>query len=302
MQRRASAQVDRAPGLPRWRGARRVLQSPSHALAPRKSLNVVALSVLLLLLLPAYGRAPSEGPRGLARSSPLAPEAETCPGRRRHVWAGHSAGGDEEEKRPCTLTRDRECQCKAGTFLERDSPEFCRKCSTSCPDGMVQNRPCTPWSDLKCVSKGSRTKGTKDTISAKELVATSMRHPNAEVPEMRRMLLVPVNGTDPTETLKRHFDYFITVVPFLSWKAVMRKVGLTDNDICMAAAHTVCPDEEIYVMLVRWLQKTGKGASVNTLLDALEAVGERNAKEMIQNHLVGSGEYTYKENLLCEHV
>ncbi|XP_075853326.1 tumor necrosis factor receptor superfamily member 10A-like isoform X2 [Microcebus murinus] len=62
---------------------------------------------------------------------------------------------DEEESSPCTMTANRECQCKAGTFRGEDSPEFCQKCHTRCPDGMVENRTCTPWSDLVCVPKGS---------------------------------------------------------------------------------------------------------------------------------------------------
>uniref|UniRef100_A0A8C5XZ95 Uncharacterized protein n=1 Tax=Microcebus murinus TaxID=30608 RepID=A0A8C5XZ95_MICMU len=62
---------------------------------------------------------------------------------------------DEEESSPCTMTANRECQCKAGTFRGEDSPEFCQKCRTRCPDGMVENRTCTPWSDLVCVPKGS---------------------------------------------------------------------------------------------------------------------------------------------------
>ncbi|XP_074194332.1 tumor necrosis factor receptor superfamily member 10D isoform X4 [Rhinolophus sinicus] len=56
----------------------------------------------------------------------------------------------EEEISSCTLTKDRECQCKPGTYLEENSPELCQPCSTRCPDGMVEAEPCTPWSDLKC--------------------------------------------------------------------------------------------------------------------------------------------------------
>ncbi|KAL2761721.1 tumor necrosis factor receptor superfamily member 10A, partial [Daubentonia madagascariensis] len=62
---------------------------------------------------------------------------------------------DEDERSPCTTTRNRECQCKPGTYRGEDSPEFCWKCRTRCPDGMVEDSPCTPWSDLVCVPKGS---------------------------------------------------------------------------------------------------------------------------------------------------
>nr|XP_020138407.1 tumor necrosis factor receptor superfamily member 10B-like [Microcebus murinus] len=80
---------------------------------------------------------------------------------------------DEEESSPCTMTANRECQCKAGTFRGEDSPEFCQKCRTRCPDGMVENRTCTPWSDLVCVPKGSGTKTSGEAPSPRGSVTTS---------------------------------------------------------------------------------------------------------------------------------
>nr|XP_010590678.1 tumor necrosis factor receptor superfamily member 10A-like isoform X1 [Loxodonta africana] len=308
---------------------------------------------------------------------------------------------DEDEISPCTLTRDTECQCKAGTFLERDAPEICQKCSTGCPDGKVQYSPCTPWSDLKCVPREEGTKATGEAMVSGEPVTTDLKTPTTASPSsgfgiwigitvvvflllavlavilscipqgcgmaskyINRVLfwwlcsqegpgthdnaqnealsnrldpelgeegqeqtevtgdrgqtpveaeplqvcqnaeesqrgwkpLVPVNGTDPTETLRSFFDYFIKEVPFASWKAVMRQMGLRDNEMEMARASETDIKEQCYKMLVQWLQKTGKDASVNTLLDALEAQEQRNARERIQNSLVLSGKYTYKED------
>uniref|UniRef100_A0A671EIP7 TNFR-Cys domain-containing protein n=1 Tax=Rhinolophus ferrumequinum TaxID=59479 RepID=A0A671EIP7_RHIFE len=62
---------------------------------------------------------------------------------------------DEEEISSCTPTKDSECRCKSGTFLEENSPELCQRCSTRCPDGMVEAEPCTSWSDLQCVKQES---------------------------------------------------------------------------------------------------------------------------------------------------
>ncbi|XP_039724060.1 tumor necrosis factor receptor superfamily member 10A-like isoform X3 [Pteropus medius] len=61
----------------------------------------------------------------------------------------------EVQTRSCTRIQDTECQCKPGTYRERNSPELCRPCSSGCPDGMVQAKPCTPWSNLKCVKRES---------------------------------------------------------------------------------------------------------------------------------------------------
>ncbi|XP_010590677.2 tumor necrosis factor receptor superfamily member 10A-like isoform X2 [Loxodonta africana] len=278
---------------------------------------------------------------------------------------------DEDEISPCTLTRDTECQCKAGTFLERDAPEICQKCSTGCPDGKVQYSPCTPWSDLKCVPReegfryhaiwisvvilvplallvflrrrilqgcGMASKyvnrvlfwrlcsqegpGTHDNAQNEALsnrldpeleeegqeqtevtgdrgqtpVEAEPLQGNAEGSQMRRVPLVVVNGADPAETLRSFFDYFIKEVPLASWKAVMRQMGLTDNEMEMARASETDITEQHYKMLVQWHQKTGKDASVNTLLDALETQGQRNARERIQDYLLLSGKYTYAES------
>ncbi|XP_006884968.1 PREDICTED: tumor necrosis factor receptor superfamily member 10A [Elephantulus edwardii] len=118
--------------------------------------------------------------------------------------------------------------------------------------------------------------------------------PGAEGFQMKR-ILVPANDANSIETLKSFFDYFINIVPYDSWNKIMRKMGLSDNEIEMARNSAECPAEKLYKLLMKWLHKTGKGASVNVFLDALEATQERNARETIQDHLVNSGKYIYEE-------
>ncbi|XP_019570217.2 tumor necrosis factor receptor superfamily member 10B isoform X2 [Rhinolophus sinicus] len=289
----------------------------------------------------------------------------------------------QEETVPCTRTKNTQCQCKLGTFLGEDSPEFCQKCSTGCPDGMVEAEPCTPWSDLKCDKQESgsselvlrivpgtvcavllllsacacyhwrricqacgvdpecvntvifrrscppRGPGAVDnsrneiisnrnslsTLASEqelghqepaELEGVLIQSPvetehllgpgDAEGSQARRRLLIPANDTDPNESLRLFFDYFTKVVPYVSWNPLMRLLGLDDNDICVARAQFSNPREAMYEMLVTWLSHKGRAASVNTLLDALETLEERRAKESIQDHLVDSGKYVYEED------
>lgn len=75
----------------------------------------------------------------------------------------------------------------------------------------------------------------------------------------------------------------------------MRLMGLTDNEIHVARARAADPKDSLYEMLVVWLKKMGQGASVNMLLAALDTLGERNAKENIQEHLLDSGKYVYED-------
>uniref|UniRef100_A0A8C9A097 Tumor necrosis factor receptor superfamily member 10B n=1 Tax=Prolemur simus TaxID=1328070 RepID=A0A8C9A097_PROSS len=293
--------------------------------------------------------------------------------------------GTEYPRSNCTTTRNRECQCKPGTFRGEDSPEFCQKCRTRCPDGMVEDRPCTPWSDLVCVHKGSGTKASGEAPAPGEPATTrpgipplpsrpqavgssqcrfpesalclpkvfswcwsSPRGPGAEdnvknemlnnrdlrptpVSEkkmemesqepadlrgvtilspreaedlgpteaegsQRRRLLVPANGADPIDTLRLFFNYFPDIVPYESWNPLMRLMGLTDNDIHVARACASSPKDALYEMLVKWVSRMGREASVHTLLEALDAMGERCTKETIENHLVGSGKFIYLDD------
>nr|XP_004452400.2 tumor necrosis factor receptor superfamily member 10B isoform X1 [Dasypus novemcinctus] len=123
-------------------------------------------------------------------------------------------------------------------------------------------------------------------------------------PQRRKMVLVVVNGADPSETLRLSFSYFTHRVPINSWTPFMRLVGLTDNEVEVAKKKAGSCEDELYEMLSRWLRTMGRDASVNTLLCALERRGEREAMEKIQDDLVNSGLYVYQEcgtdSLCCE--
>ncbi|XP_049567637.1 tumor necrosis factor receptor superfamily member 10A isoform X8 [Orcinus orca] len=288
----------------------------------------------------------------------------------------------EEEKSPCTSTKDTECQCKPGTFRREDAPEFCYKCRTRCPDGMVVSTPCSPFSDLTCVDRKSDTSQLVITVVAvitpvcllllvpiayvfwrfciqgrgvdpkcmdkvffccscpprgpgaldnahnnmlinrdllsilvpkkdledqeqDKLTGVMVQSPveakhlleptEDEASHTRRRLLVPANGADPTESLRLFFDYFATAVSPNSWDSLMRQLGLTRNEILLAREGVRVPRDALYEMLETWVSNKGRAASVNTLLDALETLGERLAKETIRDHLLGSGKYVYED-------
>ncbi|KAB1256038.1 Tumor necrosis factor receptor superfamily member 10B [Camelus dromedarius] len=97
----------------------------------------------------------------------------------------------EEEKSPCTATKDTECQCKPDTFRGRDSPEFCHKCSTRCPNGMVVATPCTPWSDLQCVDQESGTQASGEALVPGKPVTMSLGLPTTPSPSSGNSQLVP---------------------------------------------------------------------------------------------------------------
>ncbi|XP_024900046.1 tumor necrosis factor receptor superfamily member 10B [Pteropus alecto] len=118
----------------------------------------------------------------------------------------------------------------------------------------------------------------------------------AEESQKRSKKLVPANDTDPIDSLRQLFDYLPNIVPYNSWNRLMRLMGVKDNDIHVARARALDPKEAFHEMLVMWLNNTGKAASVNTLLVALETLEERNAKETIEDYLVKSGMFVCEED------
>lgn len=96
--------------------------------------------------------------------------------------------------------------------------------------------------------------------------------------------------------LRQCFDDFAAIVPFDAWEPLVRQLGLTNNEIKVAKAEAASSRDTLYVMLIKWVNKTGRAASVNTLLDALETLEERLAKQKIQDRLLSSGKFMYLED------
>lgn len=75
----------------------------------------------------------------------------------------------------------------------------------------------------------------------------------------------------------------------------MRKMDLTQNEILQSRDRARNTGDALYEMLETWVRRKGREASVNDLLDALEALGQRYAKEKIEDTLVGSRKFVFKE-------
>ncbi|MBZ3872710.1 Lysyl oxidase-like protein 2 [Sciurus carolinensis] len=290
---------------------------------------------------------------------------------------------DKEEKSPCTTTRDTVCQCKPGTFQDPESPEYCLRCTPGCTNGLVEESPCVPWSDRKCVHKESayavyivigvvlamavalvilwkfavlrrlcaraknilrcgrhcehlnlvaqhppggpeaqdndhnenlsnrnssstleqhleqqRDRQNLGTVVAEEFPGevTSLLRPAETEPSRRMRRLTPADGTDTRETLLQFFNCQQNVIPYQSWNKLMRQLGLTNNEIQVIKWETEDPGDVLYQMMVKWFNKMGRDATINSLLDALEILGERTAREKIEDYMVRSGKFIYQED------
>ncbi|KAL1780734.1 tumor necrosis factor receptor superfamily member 10B [Sigmodon hispidus] len=121
------------------------------------------------------------------------------------------------------------------------------------------------------------------------------------------------------DALEHIFSFCSNNVPCNSWDTFIRKMGLTDNEIKLVRDGTPPNVEKVlsppnvekvlsppnvekvlsppkvenvlYHMLVKWLNQR----CINTLLDALEAMGEKFVRDTIEDYAVKSGMFIYQE-------
>lgn len=97
------------------------------------------------------------------------------------------------------------------------------------------------------------------------------------------------NKSRHIEDLRQSFTLFIKNVPLKKWRQFMRKLDLTDNEIEMAETNNSKNIEEAhYQMLNTWLQKLGRAASLNVLLNTLKDMDLNDAADNIQKNLKSS--------------
>ncbi|XP_043938946.1 tumor necrosis factor receptor superfamily member 10B-like [Protopterus annectens] len=109
----------------------------------------------------------------------------------------------------------------------------------------------------------------------------------------QRHVLVAAES-DPREALRQSFDVFVELVPAISWKPFMRCLKLTDNEIFTAEKNNDGNrQEQCFNMLSCWMQKTGREATINGLLEMLTTMELRGVEEQIRDEVTRKGYYKY---------
>nr|QIE07173.1 TNFRSF10C [Lepidosiren paradoxa] len=109
----------------------------------------------------------------------------------------------------------------------------------------------------------------------------------------QKQTLVPLES-DPSEALRQSFYYFVKIVPATSWKPFVRHLKLTENEIATAEENNVGNrEEQCFSMLTCWMQKTGKEASINKLLEMLSTMELSGVAEQITEEVTKKRYYTY---------
>ncbi|KAJ6653707.1 hypothetical protein lerEdw1_008778 [Lerista edwardsae] len=99
--------------------------------------------------------------------------------------------------------------------------------------------------------------------------------------------------------LRQSFEAFIKWVPLNAWKRFMRALGLTDNEIAIAELDEKGVTEQQFQMLRTWLDKRGKAAAPDALLDTLQAIGLQGVASTVRKELLSEGLYCLQANPPC---
>ncbi|XP_030594269.1 tumor necrosis factor receptor superfamily member 6-like isoform X2 [Archocentrus centrarchus] len=238
---------------------------------------------------------------------------------------------DQEIVRPCTHTQDTTCQCKSGRFCHIDQAcEVCKKCSR-CAEDEVIVRNCTSTTNTECKKIQNKSDSAPVIavvvvsfivllagiivvfVCKKKLPTDCLRNrpdrikveediQTAEDEETQRSIttnlilpqhledeplakLVPVNDD---ESLKRCFDLFEELdVDY--HKRFFRQLEISDNII--KSKESLPYEDRIHELLNFWVEKEGKGASLNALLQALIVLNQRRTAEIIHQKALDSGHY-----------
>lgn len=75
----------------------------------------------------------------------------------------------------------------------------------------------------------------------------------------------------------------------------MRQLGLTHNEIQQARASERNVMDHPHILLMTWLNKTGKAATVDFLLETLDKIHQKAAREIILDKLISSRLYDYQK-------
>ncbi|XP_071374504.1 tumor necrosis factor receptor superfamily member 10B-like isoform X2 [Centroberyx affinis] len=148
-----------------------------------------------------------------------------------------------------------------------------------------------------CVSLASSASNSQCSLAGlpSPLFPTSTPRPSPVVPRQPSMReekfrkLVPVNGE---ESLRECFAYF-EEMDINYHKRFFRRLGIGDNMI--KSNDHLQHEDRIHSLLHVWMEKEGKDASLNDLLNTLLALDQRLTADKISAKATGGGHYVFEE-------
>uniref|UniRef100_A0A4W3ISQ8 Tumor necrosis factor receptor superfamily member 6 n=1 Tax=Callorhinchus milii TaxID=7868 RepID=A0A4W3ISQ8_CALMI len=192
--------------------------------------------------------------------------------------------GDQETVSNCTPHSNTVCQCKSGYFCSpKKTCEMCSKCRTHC--NSTSNTVCEARSGIAPETTGlspgaitGNDRARQPVTGSDAVTGSDTGHRLRHCHQLRRC--VCVSGS---------FVCYLVIneVPGNHWKQFMRRIGVLDAEIFRAEAdHPRQGNEQQYEMLQTWIQKSGRQAKVNDLLQVLCNMNLVHAAEKIIEKLI----------------
>lgn len=93
--------------------------------------------------------------------------------------------------------------------------------------------------------------------------------------------------------MKKSFDLFEEHLDVQIHNKFFRLIGVSDNHI--RHADNAPPADKVYELLKNWMQKQGRKADINSLLDALLSMAQQRSAESIASAALLRGYYKHAE-------
>lgn len=94
-------------------------------------------------------------------------------------------------------------------------------------------------------------------------------------------------------SLKMSFDLFDEHLDVQIHNKFFRTIGISDNHIHIAENSP--PPDKVYKLLTTWMQKQGRKADINSLLNVLLSMDQRRSAESIASAALQKGYYKQVE-------
>uniref|UniRef100_A0A3B3RLU2 Tumor necrosis factor receptor superfamily, member a n=1 Tax=Paramormyrops kingsleyae TaxID=1676925 RepID=A0A3B3RLU2_9TELE len=105
--------------------------------------------------------------------------------------------------------------------------------------------------------------------------------------------LIPAKNLNGEDALKKSFDIIGECLDAHIYNRFFRNIGLSDNAIKNATSSN--PADRVYELLTTWMQREGRKADINYLIQILISLNQRLSAESIITKVIEDGLYKYDD-------
>ncbi|XP_023673748.1 uncharacterized protein [Paramormyrops kingsleyae] len=138
---------------------------------------------------------------------------------------------------------------------------------------------------LPNTTSSSQTSLPRDSPELCRPLPKEMDYPNEK--------LIPAKNLNGEDALKKSFDIIGECLDAHIYNRFFRNIGLSDNAIKNATSSN--PADRVYELLTTWMQREGRKADINYLIQILISLNQRLSAESIITKVIEDGLYKYDD-------